>query len=90
MTELAQSLQTAVMDRPVVDRTGIEGRFDFTLDWRPDETQFASFGPPQPQPDDGKPSIYEAFQQQLGLKLERGKAQADVMVIDKLERPTEN
>jgi uncharacterized protein (TIGR03435 family) len=57
----------------------------------PDETQFASFGPPQQQqPDNGKPSIYGAFQEQLGLKLERGKAQANVMVIDKLERPSEN
>lgn len=92
MTELAQSLQSAVMDRPVINRTGIEGRFDFTLDWMPDETQFASFGPrqPQPQPDNGKPSIYQAFQEQLGLKLERSKAPADVMVIDKLERATEN
>jgi hypothetical protein len=35
-------------------------------------------------------SIYEAFQEQLGLKLERGKAQADVLVIDKLERPSES
>jgi uncharacterized protein (TIGR03435 family) len=91
MTELAQSLQGAVLDRPVVNRTGIEGRYDFTLDWQVDETQFASFGPPQaPPPDSGKPNIYEAFQQQLGLKLERGKAPADVMVIDKLEKPSEN
>jgi len=91
MTELSQTLQSAVLDRPVVNRTGIDGRYDFTLDWMPDETQFASFGPPpQQQPDTGKPSIYEAFQQQLGLKLERGKAQANVMVIDKLERPSEN
>jgi len=91
MTELSQTLQSAVLDRPVVNRTGIEGRYDFTLDWMPDETQFASFGPPQQQqPDNGKPSIYGAFQEQLGLKLERGKAQANVMVIDKLERPSEN
>jgi bla regulator protein blaR1 len=90
MTELAQSLQSAVLDRPVVNRTGIEGRYDFTLDWLPDETQFASFGPPQQLPDNGKPNIYDAFQQQLGLKLERAKVPADVLVIDKLERPSEN
>ena len=90
MTELAQSLQSAVLDRPVVNRTGIEGRYDFTLDWLPDETQFASFGPPQQLPDNGKPNIYDAFQQQLGLKLERAKVPADVIVIDKLERPSEN
>jgi uncharacterized protein (TIGR03435 family) len=90
MTELAQSLQSAVLDRPVVNQTGIEGRYDFTLDWMPDETQFASFGRPQQQPDNGKPSIYDAFQQQLGLKLERARVPADVLVIDKLEKPSEN
>src|SRR5262249_15999045 len=45
MTDLAQTLQSAVLDRPVVNQTNIEGRFDFTLDWMPDEFQFASFGP---------------------------------------------
>jgi uncharacterized protein (TIGR03435 family) len=90
MTEFAQTLQGAVLDRPVVNRTGIEGRYNFTLDWQPDETQFASLGRPPQQPDTGKPTIYEAFQQQLGLKLERGKATTEVMVIDKLEKPSEN
>jgi uncharacterized protein (TIGR03435 family) len=90
MTELAQSLQTAVLDRPVVDRTGLEGRFDFTLDWMPDETQFASFGRLPQLPDTGKPSIYEAFQRDLGLKLERARVPADVLVIDTVERPSEN
>jgi uncharacterized protein (TIGR03435 family) len=90
MTDLAQSMQSAVLDRPVVNQTNIEGRFDFTLDWMPDEFQFATFGPPQQLPDNGKPNIFQAFQQQLGLKLESTKAPADVMVIDKLERPSEN
>jgi uncharacterized protein (TIGR03435 family) len=90
MTEFAQSLQTAVLDRPVVDHTGLEGRYDFTLDWMPDETQFASFGRLPQLPDTGKPSIYEAFQRDLGLKLERAKVPADVLVIDKVERPAAN
>jgi uncharacterized protein (TIGR03435 family) len=90
MTELTQSLQTAVLDRPVVDRTGLAGRFDFTLDWTPDETQFASFGRLPQLPDTGKPSIYEAFQRDLGLKLERARVPADVFVIDKVERPSGN
>jgi uncharacterized protein (TIGR03435 family) len=91
MAEFAQTLQGAVLDRPVVNRTGVEGRYDFTLDWMPDETQFSSLGgSPQQQPDNGKPTIYEAFQQQLGLKLERAKLPADVMVIEKLERPSDN
>ena len=90
MTDLAQSMQTAVLDRPVVNRTNIEGRFDFTLDWMPDEFQFSSFGPAQPMQDTGKPNIFQAFQEQLGLKLESTKASADVMVIDKAEKPSEN
>ena len=90
MIELAQSLQTAVMDRPVINQTKIEGRFDFTLDWMPDETQFASFGTPQQLPDSGKPNIYEAFREQLGLKLEATRAPADILVIEKVEKPADN
>ena len=90
MTDFAQSLQGAVLDRPVINQTKLEGRFDFTLDWMPDEFQFASFGPRPPMPDNGKPNIFPAIQDQLGLKLESTKAPADVMVIDKLEKPSEN
>ncbi|MEO8099905.1 MAG: TIGR03435 family protein [Acidobacteriota bacterium] len=90
ITELAQSMQSAVLDRPVIDRTGIEGRYDFTIDWMPDETQFASFGPPQAIPDNGKPDIFKAYQEQLGLKIEGVRAPADVLVLDKTERPSDN
>jgi uncharacterized protein (TIGR03435 family) len=89
MTELAQSLQTAVMDRPVINQTKIEGRYDFTLDWMPDETQFATFGRVN-VPDTGKPNIYEAFREQLGLRLEATRAPADIIVIDRVEKPSEN
>ncbi|MEP7353401.1 MAG: TIGR03435 family protein [Acidobacteriota bacterium] len=90
MSDLAQSMQTAVLDRPVIDKTGIEGRYDFTLDWMPDETQFASFGPVGKLTDNGKPSIFQAFQEQLGLKLEGVQAPADVMVVDKVTKPSDN
>jgi len=91
MDEFASVLQGAVMDRPVVNQTNIQGRFNFTLDWTPDEFQFASFGPrPGPFPDTGKPNIFQAFQDQLGLKLESTKAAADALVIDKAEKPSEN
>jgi uncharacterized protein (TIGR03435 family) len=56
----------------------------------PDEFQFASFGAQPPMPDNGKPNIFQAFQDQLGLKLESTKAPAEVMVIDKLEKPSDN
>jgi uncharacterized protein (TIGR03435 family) len=91
MNEFASVLQGAVMDRPVVNQTNIQGRYNFTLDWTPDEFQFASFGPRQgPIPDTGKPNIFQAFQDQLGLKLESTRAPADVLVIDKAEKPSEN
>ena len=64
MTELAQSLQTAVLDHPVINQTRIEGRFDFTLDWMPDETQFATFGTRTCRILKGK--HYEAFEGAAG------------------------
>jgi uncharacterized protein (TIGR03435 family) len=88
MTELAQTLQRDALDRPVINQTKIEGRYDFTLDWMPDETQFGGGG--AKVPDTGKPNIYEAFREQLGLRLEATRAPADIMVIDKVERPSEN
>jgi uncharacterized protein (TIGR03435 family) len=86
-------MQTAVLDRPVVDKTGLAGRYDFVLTWTPDETQFASMGvrvPPPPADGSGPPGLFTAFQEQLGLKLESTKAPADVLVIDRLDRPSEN
>jgi uncharacterized protein (TIGR03435 family) len=79
----------------VIDQTGLTGRFDFQLLWTPDETQFASVGgpgePPKlPEGAETQPDLFTAIQQQLGLKLESTKAQADVLVIDRVERPSEN
>jgi uncharacterized protein (TIGR03435 family) len=93
--DLAGLLQTVVLDRPVLDQTGLTGRYDFTLDWTPDEFQFggraAQAQAPQPAPGtDVPPDIFTAFQNQLGLKLEGTKAPADLFVIDKAEKPSEN
>jgi len=82
-----------VMDRPVVDQTGIAGRFDFTLKWTPDETQFGSqgvhFSPPGDDPN-AAPGLFTAIQEQAGLKLEPVKAQTDVIVIDHVGRSSAN
>jgi uncharacterized protein (TIGR03435 family) len=85
-------MQGFVMDRPVLDQTGIEGRYDFQLDWTPDEFQFSTLGVKAPPAPDSAPhpDLYTAIQQQMGLKLEAVKAQADVMVVDRLEKPSEN
>ena len=85
----------AHLDRPVVDQTGLKQRFDFQLQWTPDETSSASPGrpgepPKPPQGADSFPDLSTAIQQQLGLKLESTKAQVDVLVIDKVEKPSEN
>jgi uncharacterized protein (TIGR03435 family) len=92
IADLASVMQTAVLDRPVVDRTGLPGRYDFTLLWTPDETQFNQMGVrvPPPSPDATAPVLFTAFQEQLGLKLESTKAPVDVIVIDRIERPSEN
>ena len=92
LADLAGVMQTAVLDRPVVDKTGLQGRYDFTLQWTPDETQFTQMGVrvPPPSPDATAPVLFTAFQEQLGLKLESTKAPVDVLVIDRIDRPSEN
>lgn len=72
-------------DRPIVDRTGLEGRYDFDLRWTKDETSAAAATTA-----DAPPGLFTAVQEQLGLKLEATKAMADVVVIDKVERPEAN
>jgi len=95
--EFAHVLQGNILEQPVVDQTGLGAtRYDFQLKWTPDATQGGIGGPPPnappaaADPADAPPDIFLAFQQQLGLKLENTKAQVDVMVIDRLEKPSEN
>ena len=73
MGDFASLLQRAILDRPVVDKTGLSGRYDFDLEWAPDETQF---GGDVPKASDDAPSapLFSAIQEQLGLKLEIGRA----------------
>jgi uncharacterized protein (TIGR03435 family) len=93
MADFSGLMQSAVLDRPVLDQTGIVGRWDFTLKWTPDDSQFSGFGARIPPPTDAAnapPNLYTAIQEQVGLKLEATKAPADVMVIDELEKPSDN
>jgi uncharacterized protein (TIGR03435 family) len=76
-----------------VDKTGLTGKYDFTLNWTPDAFQFADFRNPNapPPPNNAEcPDLYTAIQQQIGLKLDSSKAPVDVLVIDKAEKPSEN
>ena len=94
MAELASDLSALpeVGGRIVSDKTGLKGRFDFTLKWTPDPTM----GAMPPGPDSGvesessAPSLLTALQEQLGLKLESTKEPVDVIVIDSAELPTPN
>ncbi|MEO8100569.1 MAG: TIGR03435 family protein [Acidobacteriota bacterium] len=90
---VANALRSNILDKPVVNQTGLTGRYDFTLRFTPDPSQVANFGtlaPGNAADPDNPPDIFAAFQQQLGLKLESTKAVVDVMVIEKIERPSEN
>lgn len=91
MAELAGVLQRAAVDRPVVDRTGLSGKYDFDLEWRPDETQFnGQFRDSGPGARTTKPDLFAAIQEQLGLRLEATKGPVDTLVIDQAERPSAN
>jgi uncharacterized protein (TIGR03435 family) len=88
LKDLAATLQSNVLDRPVQDQTALAGRFDFTLTWTPDELQYGGRRANTPTSDG--PSIFTAFQEQLGLQLRSVKAPADVMVVDHVDKPAEN
>ena len=95
MATFAIELQLRVLDRPVIDETGLTDRYDFTLNWRPDEFQFprataALRAAAVSTGADTLPDLFTAFQEQLGLKLNTTKAPADVLVIDNVSKPSEN
>ncbi len=89
MDDFASLLQRALLDRPVVDRTGLAGRYDFDLDWAPDETQFGGEVPVAPA-DAQAPPFFTAIQQQLGLRLEAMRGNVQAFVIDHAEPPGAN
>ncbi len=82
MEQLAGNLYYSV-GRPVLDKTGLRGSYDFTLDWTPD------YGGP-PAADSNGVDIFTALQEQLGLKLEPQRAPIEMLVIDHAERPSAN
>jgi uncharacterized protein (TIGR03435 family) len=84
-----------VTQRIVVDRTGLTGLFEADLAWTPDApspvvSAAGAAADPAPGYDADGPSLFTALQQQLGLKLESRKEIVDMLVIDRIERPTEN
>lgn len=89
MGEFTSLLQRAVLDRPVVDKTGITGKYDFDLTWAPDNSQFGG-GVAAASPDAPSPPFFTAVQQELGLRLVATKGPVDALVVDQAERPSAN
>jgi uncharacterized protein (TIGR03435 family) len=73
------------LGRPVVDRTGLTGNYDFKLTWTPDPGATAA-----PADTESGPSLFTAIQEQLGLRLEPVRAPVQILVVDHIERPSEN
>ncbi|HLY43137.1 MAG TPA: TIGR03435 family protein [Terracidiphilus sp.] len=93
MADFSHLMQSAVLDRPVVDQTSLDGKWDFVLKWTPDESQFGGMGikvPPPTDAADAPPPLVTAIQEQIGLKLDAGKAPVDVLVLDHVEEPSAN
>ncbi len=76
--QLVKGLSKQHLDRLVVDNTGLKGKYDFTLQWTPDVSGSAG------------PSLFQALEEQLGLKLEPRESPVEVLVIDNIEKPSEN
>jgi uncharacterized protein (TIGR03435 family) len=96
---LLASVLTQQLGRVVLDQTGLKGKYDFTLQWTPDENEDRMLRGPAggnlgtetaPPPDTSRPAFFTAIQEQLGLKLESTKGPVDIVVIDHIERASEN
>jgi uncharacterized protein (TIGR03435 family) len=87
MSRLATNLSYQV-GRSVVDKTRLTGNYDFTLKWTPDQSPAGTTA--DGQADTSEPSLFTALQEQLGVKLESTKGPVETLVIDHVERPSEN
>ena len=80
---------TILEDHVVVDKTGLTARYDFDLEWAPDETQFGG-DVPNPSADTPASPLFTAIQEQLGLRLVATRGPVDALIIDTAERPSAN
>ena len=98
MSDFSAVLQSMVLDRPVVNETGLKDKYDFSLKFTPDDSMFNGHPPQLPTKADApkadavetSPSLFDAIQQQAGLKLEAQKTAVEVIAIDHLEKPSAN
>jgi uncharacterized protein (TIGR03435 family) len=98
IADFASGLLASRLDRPVVDKTGVAGKFNFHLEFSPAATASGSFGGEgtdngggsAPTTDSAGPSIFTAIQEQMGLKLSSDKGPVEVLVVDHVEKPSAN
>ncbi len=93
MDDFSHLMQEAVLDRPVVNQTDLKGRWNFNLKWTPDESQFSGMGikvPPPTDAADAPPPLFTAIQEEIGLKLDATRTAVPVLVVDHVEKPSEN
>ena len=86
MDDFVAMLQRATLDRPTINKTGLTGVYDFTLDWAQDETQYGGEVPKAPE-DAPLPPLFTAVQEQLGLKLQATRGMVNAMVVDSAAKP---
>jgi uncharacterized protein (TIGR03435 family) len=89
MGDFVAVMQRAILDRPVVDKTGLAGRYDFDLEWAPDSTQFGG-EIPEAKDDAPSPPLFVAMREQLGLKIEATRGPVDVFLVDGVAKPSVN
>lgn len=91
MEQFAGFLQARIVDRPVVDKTELKGKYDFTLTWRPEQLgPQPPNAPPPPADLESRPDIFTAMQEQLGLQFKAERTPVEVLVIDKAAKPSDN
>jgi uncharacterized protein (TIGR03435 family) len=97
LMEMLANVLSGQLGRPVLDKTGLQGKYDFKLEFTPDPGQgagpFGGLGPgpdAPPPPDPNGPSLFAAIQEQLGLRLESTKGPVEMIVIDRVEKSSEN
>jgi uncharacterized protein (TIGR03435 family) len=85
-------LLSRILRRQVVDRTGLSGVYEFSLEWVPDEAQYQAYQdvPAGPPANPSAPSLFTALQEQMGLQLDSARGPVDVFVIDEVARPSGN
>jgi uncharacterized protein (TIGR03435 family) len=85
MDDVLKAIENSILDRPVLDQTGLKGTYDVRMAYTPN---IPSNRGTEPAPDDI--SVFTAVEVQLGLKLEAQKAMVEVLVVDRVEKPSEN